>query len=61
MKLIVLNMSPDARDAGLGNVRDLPDAWRTIAGSHRTARAFVSLNGLRLAPYEALLLEDATR
>jgi alpha-glucosidase len=61
VKLIVLNMSHDARDARLGNVRDLPNAWRTIAGTHRAPRAFVSLNALRLAPYESLLLEDASR
>jgi alpha-glucosidase len=61
LKLIVLNMSADERDAGLGNVRDLPNAWRTVAGTHRAVRQPVTLNALRLAPYEALLLEDAAR
>jgi len=61
VKLIVLNMSPEPRDAGLGNVRDLPNAWRTVVGTHRSARQPVTLNALRLAPYEALLLDEATR
>jgi len=61
VKLIVLNMSSEARDAGLGDVRDLPNTWRTVAGTHRSARQPVTLNALRLAPYEGLLLDDATR
>jgi alpha-glucosidase len=61
LKLIVLNMSADERDAGLGNVRDLPNAWRTVAGTHRALRQPVTLNALLLAPYEALLLNDAAR
>jgi alpha-glucosidase len=60
-KLIVLNMSPDERDAGLGNVRDLPNAWRALVGTHRGGREPVTLNALRLAPYEALLLDDLAR
>jgi hypothetical protein len=54
-------MSPEPRDAGLGNVRDLPNAWRAVVGTHRSASQPVTLNALRLAPYEALLLDDATR
>jgi alpha-glucosidase len=61
VKLIVLNMSPEPRDAGLGDVRHLPNAWRTVVGTHRKVRQPVTLNALRLAPYEALLLDDATR
>ena len=54
-------MSPEPRDAGLGDVRHLPNAWRTVVGTHRKVRQPVTLNALRLAPYEALLLDDATR
>jgi alpha-glucosidase len=60
VRLVVLNMAPEAREAGLGNVRDLPNAWRTVVGTHRPPRQPVTLNALRLAPYEALLLDDAT-
>jgi alpha-glucosidase len=59
VRLIVLNMAAEARDAGLGNVRDLPNAWRTVIGTHRAPRQPVTLNALQLAPYEALLLDDA--